>query len=681
MALSAAAPAMACYYTNPNDQTIGVLASEAELLTGPTADFRVELDRLPAPGGKPFLAVAPGDSPEKQTLAAEWTQLVEALAGRDAAEVSRLAEGYVAAREACFARALAMREAAEKGEGAEKGDAAATPALIAADAIPAGLPGEFDDYLRGVVAAANGDETAARAAWLGLLDRPANERRRRSVWAAFMLGKHPPDVDDAWAATWFGRVRSMVGDGADDPLGLGNSSYGWEAREALGRRDFARAISLYRLQQAGGDPTAVWSLRTAAGKALDSSDDAALGELAKNVEARDVVTAYLLARGGPLREAPKIERWTAWCSALETAGAGSAPGVDRLAWLAYGAGRMDLASRWAALAGDSPVALEVVAKLAMRDGRMDDAATAMEKAITAFGDKQRWSPVGLNDEPIDPADPARCDLALIRLSQERYSDALDLYLRCGHWADAAYLAERVLDADELQAHVDEAYPAPESFAAGLTMYPGDRGDSATRAQWIRHSLARRLSRRGRWAEARAYFPPEAQAVFDQFILDVRIGEDTGAPRADRAGHLMAAARAAVEQGPELFGVDEDYSWHTEGGHFWEFSAAHVRARAEKVCRLTPPSLDERERVAASERELPEPTWHYRYRASDLAWAAGLLMDDDDPALANLLGEAGDWLKHRDAPAADRFYKALVRRCPHTALGIEAKRARWFPKRK
>ena len=41
--------------------------------------------------------------------------------------------------------------------------------------------------------------------------------------------------------------------------------------------------------------------------------------------------------------------------------------------------------------------------------------------------------------------------------------------------------------------------------------------------------------------------------------------------------------------------------------------------------------------------------------------------------------AGRWLCVRDDQAADRFYKALVRRCGKTALGKKADKLRWFPK--
>lgn len=54
------------------------------------------------------------------------------------------------------------------------------------------------------------------------------------------------------------------------------------------------------------------------------------------------------------------------------------------------------------------------------------------------------------------------------------------------------------------------------------------------------------------------------------------------------------------------------------------------------------------------------------------------MDDQSDETAAVLCEAGTWLKVRDPKAADRFYKALVRRCGTTDLGRRADQLRWFP---
>jgi hypothetical protein len=72
-------------------------------------------------------------------------------------------------------------------------------------------------------------------------------------------------------------------------------------------------------------------------------------------------------------------------------------------------------------------------------------------------------------------------------------------------------------------------------------------------------------------------------------------------------------------------------------------------------------------------------WHYRYIASDLLWRAAALLPDQTDAKARVLLEAGNWLKYTYPKAADRYYKALVRKCDQTEIGRAAKAQRWFPR--
>jgi hypothetical protein len=65
-------------------------------------------------------------------------------------------------------------------------------------------------------------------------------------------------------------------------------------------------------------------------------------------------------------------------------------------------------------------------------------------------------------------------------------------------------------------------------------------------------------------------------------------------------------------------------------------------------------------------------------AAGYAWRAAEGMPDGDEETARVLATGGTWIKYLDPEAADRFYKALVRRCGATALGREADRRRWFP---
>ena len=82
--------------------------------------------------------------------------------------------------------------------------------------------------------------------------------------------------------------------------------------------------------------------------------------------------------------------------------------------------------------------------------------------------------------------------------------------------------------------------------------------------------------------------------------------------------------------------------------------------------------------ATRSRAEPYKRYHYRYVAAELAWRAASLLPDGVDATANALCAAGSWLKDRDPEAAERFYRALVRRCPETDLGRRAASLRWFP---
>ncbi len=88
--------------------------------------------------------------------------------------------------------------------------------------------------------------------------------------------------------------------------------------------------------------------------------------------------------------------------------------------------------------------------------------------------------------------------------------------------------------------------------------------------------------------------------------------------------------------------------------------------------------DELQRASGNSPD-PDHRYHYRFVAARLGWEAAELMPDQDAATASVLCTAGSWIKTLDNQEADRFYKALVRRCGKTALGAEADRLRWFPK--
>jgi tetratricopeptide (TPR) repeat protein len=459
--------------------------------------------------------------------------------------------------------------------------------------------------------------------------------------AAYRQGRELLGRDDAEAVACFRRTRLLLARCPADDKGLGAASIGWEGRAELNRGQLVRAANLYIEHYASGDPTAAASLRIVVGRMLATWDNGAtLRAAARQPRLRDVVTLYLAARGGPFLPAPPHASTVAWLQAVESLDVRGLERADLLAWAAYQAGDFTNAARWLDRARrQSAAAAWLRAKLLLRDGKLDEAAALLARAVHHFPRAQDWPRVSdahfgddrnvwTDTDPVASFDQARGELAALQLDRGDYRDALDLLLRAGYWTDAAHVAERVMRVEELIAFVEQV--------------PDRR---------LQHLLARRLGRMERHDEARRYLPEE---------LRPKLGELTTALAARDAVSLWRAAQIMRHHGMELIGTELAPDWHLHGGAY-QYGFDYEK-------RLAPATPD----VA------PLIRFHYRYRAAELAWEAARLMPDNDIGTARVLCEAGTWLKNRDPQAADRFYKALVRRCGRTDIGREADQLRWFP---
>ena len=194
---------------------------------------------------------------------------------------------------------------------------------------------------------------------------------------------------------------------------------------------------------------------------------------------------------------------------------------------------------------------------------------------------------------------------------------------------------------------------------------------------LRHLLARRLTRLGRWKEARAYFPTAIQPKLDSYVAAIQRAHDRNLGREDRADAFWKAATIARSDGMELLGTELEPDSFAEGGSYHLESPAEVRSdpRVENVAGATD---DEIKRAARSAPE-PDRRFHYRYVAANHAWSAAELMPDESDATARVLYEAGSWIAPRNPGEAEPFYQALVSRCRTTELGKAAIKAKWFPK--
>lgn len=549
-----------------------------------------------------------------------------------------------------------------------------TPPNFDESPLPSEVPKEFAEYFAGALAWHRGDLAIAQQHWEAILALPAEERRYRSTWAAFMLGRaRAREVDNfetrredslVEAKRYFALVRQMTTEGYPDPLGLAAESLGWEARACLKVGDKVGALELYLEHYATGDETALLSLRFAARASAEYKGNFA--KLATSSVARRIVTAYFISR----HEARWFDRSTGgeedWASALRDANVRELPEADRLAWLAYDAGLFPLAWQWIELAEqDSPEAQWVRAKLALRGGNLQAGEKSLRAALA--------SPRLAEEHRVRVA----AELSRVCLARDDFAGALSASLKGGHWEDVAFVAERVMSLGELTQYLDsEELPVP----APSTSYWLAKKDLRAR---LHHLAARRLVRAGKTELAERYFPPELRVTFRHYVGAVKLGFDVTQPDVTRAGAFWHAAEVIHQHGMELLGTELEPDWAIWEGEFNLTPSVQQRRagiqKDEAKQSLFRPTALESERL--EKQPGPEKRFQYRYRAAELAWWAASLSPNDSEETARMLATAGGWLKYRDPEAAKPFYQALVIRCGNTPLGRAAAEVHWFPKPK
>ena len=461
------------------------------VLAAPVANFRNELRRLRLPPAQ-FQAVDTQYDGPQTNISIELEDLRTALvkAGKSSNDVAQIAAGHLAQRNklAEFDDQLQQARQTAASESDENGNvrqvASAGPLF---PKIPPGaeLPQEFADYLEGTVAWHNpalADKALAREAWERILNRPAKERRFKSTWAAFMLGRSLEDENPPKAIAYFQQVRALAKEGYSDRLGLAAASLGWEARAWLNQSNYERAIDLYLQQMATGDESAPMSLCFTM-RQLVSGGTEQFTALAANPRARRVVTAYIVstkalrisyANSGNSEDGSSNRLFqfvSEWVAANDAAKVNDPELAEELALAAYQNGQWETAARWIARSGASPVAQWLQAKVLFRAHKIAEAGSLLERVAGLFPlvnqDAGEGAPRELKQNLSmsdyywsDVPRRIRGELAVFHFSRGQYVQALDDFLRADFWQDAAYIADRILTVDELKYYVDRYWPVP-----------------------------------------------------------------------------------------------------------------------------------------------------------------------------------------------------------------------------
>ena len=596
--------------------------------------------------------------------------------------------------------------------------------------LPAEFDSEFADYHRGAMAFQLGKEhwAEARQAWESLLKRPPQDRHYRTVWATYMLGKLALKSGEPDAAKWFQQTRELAKGGFVDSLGMAGDSYGWEGRSEWKQNHPEKAAALFLTQLALGDDSAVISLKALVpdrapiegmlnyGPELEEREAwdeqqkraeeqktlAALKAAAKDPLLRRLVTAHILSTESVHdlftgdSETPRVNRCARWLSVIKEANVGKVGDAEYLGWVAYNNGDYKGAVHWLELGKkDTPAGYWLQAKLQRRAGKLDDALKSMQQAWQSIHETRLYTGwTGFNEEPGDEetsyrseyegpgwsfSDEASGDLAALHLVHTDFVEAMDGFLKGNLWFDAAFVAERILTADELKKYID-GQPAPADADNNVE-------DPLAR---LRYLLGRRLVREKRYEEARRYLKPPYDKTLEKYVSALKTGANEKISKQERAKAYFVAAWIARHEGMELMGTEVAPDVFASEGSFEMSDLADERKTG--LYKMVVYEKGEEKKVThpvvlkASKSELqrldknkisPDVRFHYRLIAGELAIRAAQFLPDNSEELADVVNTAGQWVKDRDEKIGNRYYSILEKRAAQTEIGRAAAAKHWF----
>lgn len=533
----------------------------------------------------------------------------------------------------------------------------------------------------------------ARQRFAAVLALPVEQHGMRAAWAAYMLGRIAAHQGNySAAAGYFQQTRELVKSGLPDPLGLAVASLGEEARLHVRPGELAQSIGLYLQQLSYGSKSAEFSLKIVVRKL--ETDTALLDEALGNALARQLFFAHLYTKdvGSPFPiqsnhyyswladdRLPIPDRlpaiWDRITDAIERQGIENVAGADWLAAAAYNNGRFDLAQRLVNR-DQSALASWIKAKLALRAGNQEAALAAYAETVRAFPAEDRpkssdFYVSNVPEEPDDVWDEASLlyrvdgERGVLRLSRGEYTQALShLYAASArYWADAAYVAERILTLEELKTFVDHSVPEP-SYAERVAATASGNLNPAMR---LRQLLARRLMREGHREAAIAYFDNlELRTLAEEYRDAMQEASSLWRGRIGQAQAWYAAAMLARFKGMELMGYELAPDFANWGG---AYSLAYMSRDAGgpssiegEMC-----SADEQRRFEAH-RAKPEVRFHYRLVAAEHAARAADLLPASSQAFAAVLCQAVGWNLAREPERARLLYQRYLREGAYVPWG-------------
>lgn len=516
-------------------------------------------------------------------------------------------------------------------------------------AVPAALR-EFTLYLEGVAEMHADPGTTAPKAWEQLLGLSTSNRLHRTTWARYMLGNlaaRHGDLDAA--AEHWEACRNAVAEGFEDSTGLARASF---KTEYMAQTNLADRI------RCGVKAVAYYEKHAAPDKLRHCLEHLRLD--AQNVQATEdpiqLEVAALFRYGdrkfiGILDATPRLKI------------------TPRLAWFMYKSGEIDKAQAYLKnCPEDDTLSIWLRFRIAQRGGQTQVAVGHLKHWLRKLQSDNRIFYEFQLAEEVPARSAAYGNLGSLFASQGQMLDALDCFVEAGAYGDAALIAERYLETENLRRYVGtfDARPIDHPTAQYYHEIYKLENDRDFTERHIAYLLARRLFREGRPEEALPYYPPNLAKLAKAYIGALEQGERFWSTPNVRSAHLYHAARILRWKGMELSGTELAPDYRITSGLFdWSGINERIKTPVE-----IPPIYEQTAPV-------PDIRFHYRHRAAELAMAAaGRAWNRHQKAM--ILWSAGNWLKLRHPDAADPYYKKLAR-IPFQPLAKAADQQRWFPK--
>ncbi|SHJ62205.1 hypothetical protein SAMN02745181_2200 [Rubritalea squalenifaciens DSM 18772] len=544
-------------------------------------------------------------------------------------------------------------------------------------AVLKAIPEEFSLYVEGAIAYRRKDIEKATKLWQELLKLPAEKRKYRSVWAAWMLAR----CDKENSVQWYDEVEKLVDAGFADSLGVTQDREAWRIYFGYRSGECVPALKYYIAQgkeKKISSFEAANSLRTVLDAGLAHNEEKVLKEMLESAELRMVLCRYLEINCGRYhyndqgREA-KVDEATRvtmekWGKLLKEEGGDFSAEAAVMAACCYRNMWFDQAKAWLKLVKtDTDDSLFVRAKLAVRAGNYAEAQKFYQKLVVLVdpkgkGGAERWyvpSYRGISEEG-SRVFAAYSEYACILLARKQFKEALLNFDRGGDTADAAYVAESLLTANELMSVVSQHYP-----------------EAGRETSWVRRLLGRRLAREYRFKEAKKYLPESSHQRLDIYAKVYQQAHDKTQSREERAQQFEKLAVLHLDYSYWLFRLEN--GCRPESRVIAAGLPVDPRYKDDapmyhEVLKMTP---EEKSRFRKHFRRI-SPHHVARYDAAEYLYQGAKLLPKNDDNAAVLMWKAGCLLKDGDPEAADKYYQALVRRFWKTELGKLADEKRWFP---